>query len=88
MKRARYLELLAGIRAPVTFVYGKQSRYTSEQQAALLQRLLPASHAVAIPGGHNLHMDSPADLAAAIAAYARRDATAAESALPDSVLAE
>jgi pimeloyl-ACP methyl ester carboxylesterase/aryl carrier-like protein len=73
MSRARYLRLLADIRSPITFVYGNESRYTGEGQAALLQRLLPGSHAVTLAGGHNLHTDSPAELAAAIAAHACAD---------------
>jgi pimeloyl-ACP methyl ester carboxylesterase len=88
MNRSRYLALMRGVGAPITFVYGRQSRYTNEQQAELLRRLLPDSRAVTITGGHNLHMDSPADLAAAIAAHAYTGITEVDPILPDSVFAE
>jgi pimeloyl-ACP methyl ester carboxylesterase len=68
MNRARFLELLRGIQVPLTFVFGRESDYSTEHRCRLLESITPNSEAVILPGGHNLHMDCPKGLADVIAA--------------------
>jgi acyl transferase domain-containing protein/acyl carrier protein/predicted alpha/beta-fold hydrolase/protein-L-isoaspartate O-methyltransferase len=70
MNRSRFLELMNGVTAPITFIYGQQSSYTNQAQDRLIQTLLPNSRADSVPGAHNVHVDSPELLAEAIARYA------------------
>jgi pimeloyl-ACP methyl ester carboxylesterase len=85
MNRSRYLDLMRSIGIPITFVYGRESAYTAGGQAALLASTLPDSRTATIPGGHNVHTDSPAALAEIIAAAAHAGPIVA---LPDAAFAE
>jgi pimeloyl-ACP methyl ester carboxylesterase len=57
------------IAAPVTLVYGAESGLMERAEQSMLREAAPV---VVLPGGHNLHLQSPAALAEAIAiAHAR-----------------
>jgi acyl transferase domain-containing protein/pimeloyl-ACP methyl ester carboxylesterase/acyl carrier protein len=71
LTRARYLELLARITAPVTVIYADEG----DPHLALLRAALPGAATTVLTGGHNLHIDAPATLAEAIAAAARAGRT-------------
>jgi pimeloyl-ACP methyl ester carboxylesterase/aryl carrier-like protein len=64
----RYLNMLRRVRIPVHLVYGEASG-----QNGVLERLRqtwPDAAVSLLPGGHNLHIESPGDLARIIAALA------------------
>lgn len=85
MRRARYLELLRSIRAPIALAYGLESPYANEQQIGILNKSLPDAQLHRIRGGHNLHIDSPAELAGIIAAHALRESTEREQSFAVSI---
>jgi pimeloyl-ACP methyl ester carboxylesterase len=59
---------LAQIEAPVTVVTGERSSPVRRDAAESLVRLLPDARLVEVPGGHLAHVESPAEVAATIAA--------------------
>lgn len=64
----KYVALLRQISAPVTLVFGDEGidRYRKELEAAVV-----SGTAVTLPGGHNLHVDAPAQLAHVIGETAK-----------------
>ena len=53
--RERYLGLLRNLRPPLTLIFGREARFS-----------IPESETVILDGGHNLHIEAPGALAAAI----------------------
>jgi len=66
----RFRELVGRARCPVTLVYGDDSDLRRVCQAAIPGGLDGRARRVVLRGGHNLHLDSPAELAEVIAAAA------------------
>ncbi|MFK4760572.1 alpha/beta fold hydrolase [Microbacterium sp. ZW T5_45] len=62
---------LAGVRAPLTVVRATRG-FVSEQDAADLQRRIPAARLITVDATHNVQETAPAELAALIAATAPR----------------
>ena len=67
MPNERYCQLLSEIKAPAAFISGEKSTYTSlfslEQRLGSIATL---QKRYSVPGGHNLHYDSPAELTSSI----------------------
>lgn len=59
--RDRYLDLLRNLRPPLTMIFGREPRFR-----------IPETEPVVLGGGHNLHVEKPAALAAVIAQAALR----------------
>lgn len=59
-KASCYTELLRRIQVPVTLVYGEEGSYKMLSQ---MQAIMPDATAAVLPGGHNLHVDTPEALA-------------------------
>ena len=59
-KAACYTELLRQIQVPVTLVYGEDGSYKTLSH---MQAIMPKATAAVLPGGHNLHVDTPESLA-------------------------
>jgi pimeloyl-ACP methyl ester carboxylesterase/NAD(P)-dependent dehydrogenase (short-subunit alcohol dehydrogenase family)/acyl carrier protein len=62
----RFLSILNDIRRPVTLVVGTDSEFVSQDQADRQLAELREGRKTALRGGHNLHLDCPAELADAI----------------------
>ena len=56
------------VKASVTLLFGKESQFIRAEDKSELQAAIPLARNVELPGGHNLHLDSPRALAEAIAA--------------------
>jgi pimeloyl-ACP methyl ester carboxylesterase len=67
---SRYLGLLRGVRLPVRLVYGEGSGQGGVLEE--LRRTWPGAAVTVLPGGHNLHLERPAELARIIAEAASR----------------
>ncbi|MDH5835037.1 alpha/beta fold hydrolase [Luteimonas kalidii] len=67
--------LIAGIACPTRVIYADPPQpYLPEPRRSEHAALLPEGHMVVLPGGHHLHMEQPAAVAAAIGGFlARRD---------------
>jgi pimeloyl-ACP methyl ester carboxylesterase len=63
---ARFLSILNDVRRPVTLVVGTGSEFVSQEQADRQLAELREGRKIALRGGHNLHLDCPAELADAI----------------------
>jgi len=62
----RFLSILNEIRRPVTLVVGTDSEFVSQEQADRQLAELREGRKVVLRGGHNLHLECPAELAGAI----------------------
>ena len=67
--------LIAGIACPTRVIYADPPQaYLPEPRRSEHAALLPDGTMVVLPGGHHLHMEQPAAVAAAIGGFlARRD---------------
>ena len=63
ISRSRYLSLLRQIQAPTTLVYGDSSSFNRGDDLDQQHSAMPNAERKIISGGHNLHLDAPADLA-------------------------
>jgi pimeloyl-ACP methyl ester carboxylesterase len=59
-KASCYTELLHQIQVPITLVYGQDGSYKTLNP---MQKIMPNATAAVLPGGHNLHVDTPEALA-------------------------
>lgn len=60
---ARYIDLLQRIQVPVVLVYGQEASQHRLRNLTLMQSAIPHAAQVTLPGGHNLHIDTPEALA-------------------------
>jgi acyl transferase domain-containing protein/pimeloyl-ACP methyl ester carboxylesterase/aryl carrier-like protein len=65
--RDRYIKLLQNLRVPLTIVYGTESNLQRDREWLFTDGILPGAEIVALPGGHNLHLEKPEALAEVIA---------------------
>jgi pimeloyl-ACP methyl ester carboxylesterase len=70
------VSVLREIRVPVTLLSGKNSEFTSRERTARQLAALAEGREAVLHGGHNLHLDSPQELAEAIAIPVAREAGA------------
>ena len=68
----RFLSILSELQVPVTLVRGQTSELVPLEHAAMQMEVLRDGREVVLPGGHNLHLDCPLELAGIIEAAARR----------------
>src|SRR3546814_9088912 len=67
MTEAQVRNLVAGIECPTRVIYADPPQpYLPEPLRSEHVRLLPDGELVVLPGGHHLHMEDPAAVAAAI----------------------
>lgn len=72
MTPAQVDDLIAGITCPTRVIYADPPQpYLPEPDRSRRARLLPQGELVVLPGGHHLHMEQPADVAAAIGDFLR-----------------
>ena len=69
-ERASYFEMVAALAPPLTLVFGSQSGFNRPENERALQQTARSSATFELPGGHNLHADSPLALAEIIASAA------------------
>jgi pimeloyl-ACP methyl ester carboxylesterase len=66
-------DLVAGIECPVRAIFADPAQpYLPDDLRRRRASLLPRGELVVIPGGHHLHMQQPADVAAAIGDFLQR----------------
>ena len=63
VRRTEFLSMLAGIKAGMMIVFGNASGWISPADRMRILDARPESQSTILPGGHNVHMDSPAALA-------------------------
>ena len=61
--KSRYLDLLRRIKTPITLVYGDLSNFNRAEDLLEQQQAMPKAKRIRLPGGHNLHLEVPSDLA-------------------------
>ena len=72
MTEAQVEALVAGISCPVRAIFADPAQpYLPDGLRRSRNRLLPAGEIVVMPGGHHLHMQQPAEVAAAIGDFLR-----------------
>ena len=72
MTEAQVGALVAGIACPVRAIFADPAQpYLPDALRRSRTRLLPAGEIVVMPGGHHLHMQQPAEVAAAIGDFLR-----------------
>jgi pimeloyl-ACP methyl ester carboxylesterase len=72
MTEAQVEALVAGIACPVRAIFADPAQpYLPDALRRSRTRLLPAGEIVVMPGGHHLHMQQPAEVAAAIGDFLR-----------------
>lgn len=72
MTEAQVEALVAGIACPVRAIFANPAQpYLPDGLRRSRTRLLPAGEIVVMPGGHHLHMQQPAEVAAAIGDFLR-----------------
>lgn len=72
MTEAQVEALVAGISCPVRAIFADPAQpYLPDGLRRSRTRLLPAGEIVVMPGGHHLHMQQPAEVAAAIGDFLR-----------------
>ena len=72
MTEAQVEALVAGIACPVRAIFADPAQpYLPDGLRRSRTRLLPAGEIVVMPGGHHLHMQQPAEVAAAIGDFLR-----------------
>ncbi|MGB3495630.1 MAG: hybrid fatty acyl-AMP ligase/type I polyketide synthase, partial [Elainellaceae cyanobacterium] len=66
--KARYVEMMQAIQVPTSLIYGDKSQFN--RPSDLEEQAIAFAHAsrLTLPGGHNVHLDSPDALVEAIAA--------------------
>jgi pimeloyl-ACP methyl ester carboxylesterase len=70
MTEAQVENLVAGIDCPAKVIFGEPAQpYLPDDLRRRRAALLPRGELILLPGGHHLHMDQPADVAAAIGGF-------------------
>ncbi|HEY4528780.1 MAG TPA: alpha/beta hydrolase [Luteimonas sp.] len=70
MTEAQIEDLVAGITCPAKVLFADPAQpYLPDPVRRRRAALLPAGELVVLPGGHHLHMEQPADVAAAIGGF-------------------
>jgi acyl transferase domain-containing protein/acyl-CoA synthetase (AMP-forming)/AMP-acid ligase II/dienelactone hydrolase len=64
--RDRYLQLLQHLQPPVTLIYGDRSTFNRPEDLHAQAQAMPKAKRIQLSGGHNLHIDAPAAIAAII----------------------
>lgn len=73
MTEAQVRALIAGIECPARVVYADPPQpYLPEPRRREHAALLPRGELFVLPGGHHLHMETPAEVAAVVAGFLRR----------------
>lgn len=67
-RQHQYLELLQQLEVPVELLFGRRSRFNSEDDSERLTRAFQRVNRRDMDGGHNLHLENPAAIAAAVRA--------------------
>jgi myxalamid-type polyketide synthase MxaB len=70
LRRTEYLALLGGLTPPPRIVFGEGSGWISRAERAVIENACPAARISLLPGGHNVHTDSPAALAEILLEFA------------------
>ncbi|MFP4007662.1 MAG: alpha/beta fold hydrolase, partial [Spirulinaceae cyanobacterium] len=65
--RSQYLQLLQNLACPITLIYGDRSTFNRPEDLAAQQQAMASARRFQLLGGHNLHLDTPDDLADIIA---------------------
>src|SRR3546814_21148329 len=74
MTEAQVRNLVAGIECPTRVIYADPPQpYLPEPLRSEHVRLLPDGELVVLPGGHPLHTDDPAEVAAALGDFSRAE---------------
>ncbi len=63
LSRAGFLELLAQIQVTTVLVHGDKSQFNRPEDLSALEAVFPLSKKVLLPGGHNLHLEVPLEIA-------------------------
>ncbi|NJN74989.1 MAG: alpha/beta hydrolase, partial [Synechococcaceae cyanobacterium RL_1_2] len=63
ISQSKYLGLLKRIQAPITLIYGKQSLFNRSQDLSKQSSAMADARRFEIEGGHNLHLESPLQVA-------------------------
>jgi acyl transferase domain-containing protein/acyl-CoA synthetase (AMP-forming)/AMP-acid ligase II/acyl carrier protein/predicted alpha/beta-fold hydrolase len=61
--KSRYLNLLRQIEAPIALIYGDRSDFNRPEDLSEQQKAMSQATKIVLPGGHNLHLEVPSDLA-------------------------
>ena len=64
--RDGYLSLLPEIKAPITLIYGDRSDFNRPEDLAEQQQAMPQAQRIVLTGGHNLQLETPAELVEAL----------------------
>lgn len=77
--KERYIELMQAIQVPTTLIYGDRSQFNRPQD--LDDQAIAFAHAsrLTLPGGHSVHLEAPAAVAAAIATAAEKASCSADN---------
>jgi pimeloyl-ACP methyl ester carboxylesterase len=66
LNREAYLQLLSDLACPITLIQGDASGFNRPEDQEALQAALPRAHKRLLAGGHNLLVDVPEELSAAV----------------------
>ncbi len=66
LHRSAYLRLLEGLRPQLTVVQGETSAFNRPEDLQALRNAMPSARRLLLDGGHNLILDNPEDLGAAL----------------------
>ncbi|MFN9569723.1 MAG: alpha/beta fold hydrolase [Cyanobacteriota bacterium] len=66
LNREAYLQLLSDLVCPITLIQGDTSGFNRPEDQEALQAALPRAHKRLLAGGHNLLVDVPEELSAAV----------------------
>jgi pimeloyl-ACP methyl ester carboxylesterase len=61
--KSRYLTLLQKIQTPITLIYGDKSDFNRPEDLAEQAKAMPRAKRLTLEGGHNLHLETPLELA-------------------------
>jgi acyl transferase domain-containing protein/acyl-CoA synthetase (AMP-forming)/AMP-acid ligase II/pimeloyl-ACP methyl ester carboxylesterase/acyl carrier protein len=64
--KAKYMELTQQIQAPITLIYGNQSRFNRPEDLQEQAIAFPNAHVVTTEGSHSVHLECPDKIAAVI----------------------
>ncbi|AFZ46265.1 Beta-ketoacyl synthase [Cyanobacterium stanieri PCC 7202] len=70
--RSQYLQLLSRISAPITLVYGDNSSFNRPQDLEAQKTAMAKAQIFTLSGGHNLHLENPANLAEIVSGFAKK----------------
>jgi pimeloyl-ACP methyl ester carboxylesterase len=66
LHRSAYLRLLAALQPPLTVVQGTTSAFNRPEDLEALRNAMPGARRLLLDGGHNLVLDNPEALGAAL----------------------